>query len=317
MATSGTTSYSRNRDQIIKAAARKVGAIEAGETPDAEMVTDFSEALNAWVKHQQALGSYIWTTAEATLFLQSSQTRYVLGTGSTDHATESFTETELGADAADGASSITVDSISGISDGDYIGIQVDDGTIHWTTVNGSPSGTTVALDDALDDSATEGALVVAYTTKIVRPLRILSARRYNFDSDLDTPLMIESREDYFDLPNKTNSGVPNLIFYDRRGGANSTGHLYTWQPQSTPTEAIKFTWARPIQVFDAAGDDQDFPDEWVQTLIFNLAVVMAPEFNVPEPRLARLEAMAARYLAGVTWNETELGSIQFMPDDRR
>jgi hypothetical protein len=193
---------------------------------------------------------------------------------------------------------------------------LEDGSIHWTTISGAPS-TTLTIASGLASAAASGALVFAYTTRIIRPLRVMSARRYNFASALDTPLTVEDRETYFDLPNKTSTGVPNLVFYDRRGGANSTGLLHTWQPQESVTEAIKFTWARPIQIFGAAGDDQDFPDEWVQTLIFNLAVVMAPEFNVPELRLARLQNMADKFLAEVTWNEAELGGFTLVPDLQR
>jgi hypothetical protein len=314
MSTSGTSTYSRNRDQIIKAAARKVGAIEAGETPDSEVVTDFTEALNAWVKHEQGRGNLIWTTAEATLFLQADQTRYVLG--ATDHATESFVQTTLSAAGASGATSVSITSASGMSASDNVGVVLADGSIHWTTISGAPS-TTLTIASGLASAASSGALVFAYTTRIVRPLRIMSARRYNFASAIDTPIAVEDRDTYFDLPNKTGAGMPNLIFYDRRGGANSTGLLHTWQPLETVTEAIKFTWARPIQIFGAASDDQDFPDEWVQTLIFNLAVVMAPEFNVPEQRLARLQNMADKYLAEMTWNEAELGGFSMIPDFQR
>lgn len=317
MTTSGAYTVSRNRDKIIKTAARKVGAIEAGETPDADTVNDFADALNDWIKHLQGTGVYIWTMAEATLFLQADQTTYTLSSTSTDNATESFVETALSAAAISGATSITVDSITGISASDYIGVQVDDGTIHWTTVNGAPSGSTITLTAGLDDSASDDALVITYTTKIVRPLKIVSARRYNFDSALDTPLMVEDRETYFDLPDKTNSGTPNIIFYDRRGGANAAGRLYVWQPQTSPTEAIKFTWARPIQVFSAAANDADLPDEWVLALTFNLALIMAPEYGVPPQTFQMLGMFASKYLTEVTWNEKELEGISFSPDMRR
>mgnify|MGYP007082314566 CR=1 FL=1 len=32
-------------------------------------------------------------------------------------------------------------------------------------------------------------------------------------------------------------------------------------PQATPTDAIKFTWKRPIEDFSAAADDPDLPQE--------------------------------------------------------
>src|SRR3989304_4905180 len=84
MATSGTATFSRNRDQIIKAALIKVGAIEAGETPSSDDVTDAAVSLNAMVKHWQGTGINIWTVGEATLFLQLDQTQYSLGSSSAE-----------------------------------------------------------------------------------------------------------------------------------------------------------------------------------------------------------------------------------------
>jgi hypothetical protein len=75
------------------------------------------------------------------------------------------TETTLTADANATDTSITVASISGFSDGDYIGITMDDGTQHQTTINGAPAGSTINLDDAIPDlgitpEATSGNSVV-------------------------------------------------------------------------------------------------------------------------------------------------------------
>ena len=54
---------------------------------------------------------------------------------------------------------IDVDSISGIADDDGIGITLDDGTVQWTTVNGTPSGNTVTLAEDLDGDAAAGNVV--------------------------------------------------------------------------------------------------------------------------------------------------------------
>jgi hypothetical protein len=48
---------------------------------------------------------------------------------------------------------IDVDSISGISDNDSIGIVLDDTTTHWTQVNGTPSVNTVTLETYLPYAA--------------------------------------------------------------------------------------------------------------------------------------------------------------------
>lgn len=314
MATSGSyTSFAPTRNDIIKAAARKVGAIAAGETPDDGTIQDFSDALNVMVKHWQATGTYIWRRSEATLFLQKAQTQYSLNTSAADHATESFVETTLAADAASGAATITITSASGMSASDYLGIELDSGSWQFTTISGAPS-TTLTPAAALTGAATSGNRVIAYTTKIVRPLRIIDARRYNFDSDIETPLMEYEREEYFDLPNKTNSGSVTGYYYDRRGGANANGLFYAWQSPSDVNDAVKFTYLRPIQDFAASGNTPDLPEEWTQALIFNLALVMAPEYDVPVARFEMIGKMALKYLADVQWWEREDETVSFVPD---
>ena len=60
---------------------------------------------------------------------------------------------------SEGDSTIDVNSISGISDNDSIGITLDSGTVQWTTVDGTPSGDTVTLADSLDGDAAVGNTV--------------------------------------------------------------------------------------------------------------------------------------------------------------
>ncbi len=315
MTTSGTYSFSMNRDAIIKRAARLVGAIASGETPDADTIKDFSDAMNAMAKHWQTEGINIWTMGEAILFQQLGQNRYTLGAGSTDNATEVFAESSISAAEALGQTTISVSDTSSMTANDYIGIQLDDGTLQWSTIS-SKSSTTVTIPDALTDSASAGNLVVSYTTKLVRPLKIVSARRYNFASAIDTPLQLFDRIEYFELPNKTDPATVNGIYYDRRGGANTTGYLYAWPQPAVVDEAIKFTFARPIQDISTAANTADFPDEWFQALSYNTAVVMGPEYDLPETKMARLEKMAGQYLLQASWWERELTEVQFVPQLR-
>lgn len=231
MATSGTAAFALNRDQLIKAALRKMSAFEAGETPDAESVNDASDTLNAMVKHWQATGIHIWRMAEGTIPLIAGQASYTLGT-----------------DPAD------------------------------------------------------------------KPLKIISARSHNIASGIDLPLEEMDRVEYQEMPNKAAEGAVNSFFYDRRAGTTSTGIIYFWQTPSTADEEVHYTYARPIEDFNAAGDDADFPQEWTQTVIWNLADQLADDYDVPEPKRTRIERKAAQYLQEVNWHEKELVSIQFAPD---
>ena len=141
MATSGSVDYNRTAKQLVKAAMRGIGVIQSGEAPSHDEMQDGLEALELMVKSLQATGYHIWTDAEATLFMDQGKSSYSI-TG--DRVVSSFVETETTADASSTDTSITVDSISGISDGDVRGIMVDGTTVHWTTVDGAPSGSTIS-----------------------------------------------------------------------------------------------------------------------------------------------------------------------------
>lgn len=317
MTTSGTTTFSRNRDQLIAGALRKINAFESGETPDAQSVADASDALNVMVKHWQATGIHIWRTTEAILFPQLNQVRYTLGSASTDHATETYVKTALTTAAALGAGTVVLNSVTGVATAYNIGVQLDSGTIQWTTVNGAPSGSTVTLTAVLTDSAALGNMVLVYQTNLIRPLKILDARRYNFTSAIDAPLNESDRIEYQEMPNKTSTGAVNSFYYDRRGGANSTGLIYLWPAPATVNEAVKMTVARPIQDFTVAGDDSDLPQEWIRAIEWGLADEIADEYDVPEPKRTRIERRAAQYLSEANWWERELVSFEFVPDTGR
>lgn len=314
MSTSGTVTFSRNRDQLIKAALQKVNAFESGETPDSESVSDASAALNAMIKDWQGNGIQIYKTVEATLFSQTGQAQYSLGLTSTDHATETWTQTTLAVAAAASASTISVASATGIATTYKIGIELDSGSFFWTTVNGAPAGVVVTLTAVLTGAAALGNRVITYQTNLVRPLKILSARRYNFDSTLETPTKEMSRIEYQEYPNKASTGSVNGYFYDRR--ENTLGYLYLWPTPATIEDAIKMTVAKPIEDFTAAGNDADLPQEWIRAIVWGLADEIADDYDVPEPKRTRLERRAAQYLADADWWERELLDIQFVPDRR-
>lgn len=315
MATSGTATFTRTRDQIIADAARKVRAIRAGETMGARMLQDFAAALNAMVKAWQGRGLHVWTRAEATLFPQVGQTRYALAATGADHCAQTYVAAELAAAAAVGATSITLDDDDGVADNDHIGIVLDDGTLFWSTVNGTPASNVVTLDDALTGAAASGNAVYAYTSRITRPLRVVEARRYTVASARDVQLADPlSLLDYRALPNKTQSGTVSQVCYDP--GLNS-GSLYLWLTPASVADLIKFTWWRPIEDFNAAGDNPDLPTEWIRALTFNLAVDMAPEFSVPRDVMEGqfgVGTLAREYLEEVSGFDREAESTQFGMD---
>ncbi len=319
MAVSGSTDFLLDRDTIVKAALKLIGAIEAGEAPEAEEMTDGAQALNRMVKHWQGTGVRLWRKREGVLYLEKGKVSYDLGPNSTDHATEEIDAVKTALTVAGVATdtTITVTSITGIASGDEIGIVLDSGLFHWTTVNGAPAGSVVTLTVALPSAAAIGNKVHAYTTDLERPLQVENPRRRDEIADQDIPIIMFSRQGYFDTPNKLTESLTTQVYYDPQTKEISTGRhgtLYLWPAPIDIGSTLRFTAKLPIQDFDTATDSPDFPAEWSDALVYNLAVRIAPEYGAPLNDRTWLKNEALGMLADMTGFDQEPESVYFAPD---
>lgn len=311
MAVSGTSSFSANRNEIIDQAAKLLNAIGTGVTMGPAMQNDFAFALNAMVKRWQAKGIHVWTTTEATLFPQAGQYRYSAGAGATDHITETYYETTTSADLVVSQTILNVTDTSNVTIGDFIGVVMDNGAFHWAQATGKSANTVTINGAGLTDSAAIGNAIFSYTSKIVKPLKIVDARRYDIDGATDTPVIMVSRQEYRALPVKTESGTMNEVFYDPQ---LNTGYIHIWRVPLAASELLKFTWHRPIMDFTAPTNDADLPQEWIQTLYYNLALVMMPMYPVPPQKERMITAMATQFFDDLSGFDRENESIFIQPD---
>jgi len=82
MATSGSTNYATNRDNLIKAALRAVGAIAQGESPTSDQTSEAAEALNFIIKNLQADGMPLWAIKQYSVTLTATND-FNIGEGQT------------------------------------------------------------------------------------------------------------------------------------------------------------------------------------------------------------------------------------------
>lgn len=280
MTTSGTTAWTLNRNEIITAALRKLRVIAAGATASGADVTTGAEALNALVKSWQIRpgGITLWFDVEACLFLQKDTRIYSIGaTGDHSCQLSDAVVTTLSAAAATSATALTVADNDGIAASDKVGVELDNGTLHWTTQNGAPSGDTdVTLATGITSAAGSGNTVYAYTTKLGRPTQILEARIRDA-SGSDTPLTVhESRRDFMAITDIISTGVATDLYLSPTIGNAS---LYAWPVADDVTQRIIMTVRRVCEDFTGASDNFDGPPEALRALIYNLAVELAPEYN--------------------------------------
>jgi hypothetical protein len=276
-------------------------------TIDGIHITNGAMQLNAMIKSWAMDDIELWLEQEVCLFQQYNTQRYSLGpTG--DHCallTDSF-KTQLSADAAASAGTIDVGSDDDIEDEDYIGIELDGGTIQWTTVNGTPSGNTVTLTTALTGAASTDNYVFTYTTKISRPNKIIEARVRDTD-DIDDPMVVHNHAtEFLAQTDKGSTGKAREILYTPQGQdcwvgseLSADGLLRVWPVCGTGdiTDRLVMTIQRTIEDFDSQANLFDGPVDVLNAIIWNLALELAPEFGVDTTmgKGASIERMAMKY----------------------
>lgn len=278
MSTSNSTDFNETRNEIITNSLSLLGVVAAGETVQTADITLCSSLLNQMVKAWMAQGIHLWTEEEGTLYLVNGQCQYNLGGSSASFASDGSgtpVETSLSVAGLLGDTIITPETTSGMTSGDTIGIQLDSNVIQWTTISGTPSGT-VTLINPLISAAAINNQVYTYTTVCPRVLSIQGARLRN-SSGFDKTIKIIPRQTYDMIPQKFLPGTPIVLCYSPQ--VNS-GIVYLWQTPNDVSQRVEFTYLRTIQDFDVAGDNPDFPQEWLECLVYNLAVRAAPAYGI-------------------------------------
>jgi hypothetical protein len=155
-----------------------------------------------------------------------------------------------------------------------------------------------------------------------KPLRLIQgnaltfARNISVSPYIDTPMQILSRQEYLSLGSKFSLGMTNSVYLDVQ---TTTSTLYVYQTPDTPTSTnyeLHFTAQRPIYDITEATDTPDFPNEWMNALIWGLADQLAIENDVPLNHRQEIMARATMYKEKIEGWDTEAASTYFAPDYR-
>ena len=151
-----------------------------------------------------------------------------------------------------------------------------------------------------------------------KPLKVIQAwiRNTTVTPNIDTPLQILSKQEYNILGSKFSTGVSNSMFYDVR---KNTGKMYVYltpDSNSAATYSLYFVAQQPMDDLSRAQDIPDFPNEWMNTLVWNLADQLAIEYAVPANHRQEIAQRAVAYKAQLTDFDVESTSTFFQPDMR-
>ena len=147
---------------------------------------------------------------------------------------------------------------------------------------------------------------VGETVDNIKPMMISHARR---SETIDVDIDVVSRSEYFAVPNKDLQAPASMIYYHP---LVTTGTIYVWPTGTSTDNTLKLTAQRPVQDFDAQGNNPDFPREWVLPIEYTLAEMMAPKYlgGVVPPDI---RATAMKLMDSVLVFDEEKTSIRFHP----
>lgn len=149
---------------------------------------------------------------------------------------------------------------------------------------------------------------------IQAPLKIVQGWSRDNISNTDIPLNIYTQYNYNLLSTKINQGYPVHLWYQP---LNQAGTITLWpapDQYSQTNRTVFFVYQKAFDEFDAGTDTPDFPQVWLEPLIYSLAHRLAPEFGLPLAEQDKLNETANALIANALSFGTEEGSFFIQPD---
>lgn len=146
------------------------------------------------------------------------------------------------------------------------------------------------------------------------PLKVTQAILVDTTSGNTTPMNPKSHYDYNLLNGNAATGWPINYWYEP---LNQTGVLHLWPTPDAYSIAncqVKIVYQRPFADMVAGTDTLDFPQYWLEAVIYGLAYRLAPEYGIPLQDRQTYAQDAAAFLNEALSFGTEDGSFFIEPD---
>lgn len=324
MTTSGVTNFSLNRLEICTRAAELAGRAGQGKDLDDYILRKMSDSLNMMLAHWNKSGPHLWKIDEGVLFLQPYQNKYKLGNASTDDyacAKDDLVITQLNGSLADNATALTVDSTTGMTVGDYIGVVMSTKYVHWTTIATIPTSTTLTLTSGVTETCNDNAYVYTFTNKIYKPQDILKKTvkcmtgvNAGATSTLQSNPMVSfgyaDMQSFIDVDQASATTLSGYNYLPQ----NINGLLYTYPTPNDGAYRVHFSYKKQLEDMVDTTDTADMPKEWLEAIIYQLAL---RECVDKSERFQNIAALATSMLEDLKAASQSFGDIQLTPRNRR
>jgi len=152
---------------------------------------------------------------------------------------------------------------------------------------------------------------------IPAPLKVTQAWNLDVTDPNNTyriPMNIYTQYNYNLLNAPNDQGYPVQFWYQP---GNQQGTINIWPaPDSFSAQfrQIWFVYQRPFDQFNASTDTPDFPQVWIEPLIYSLAHRLAPEYGIPLSERDKLNEEATNLITNALSFGTEEGALFIQPD---
>ena len=324
MATSGTTTFSVTRNDIIQSSLRLLGVLEEGAQPTAPAIESASLVLNMMLKDWMTDGIKLWTVTELNIPLKANQTTYTIGPSSTydlntnkplrliqsflrniSNTTNQVAEISL----LSGGTGYTVQATNPVSSTGGSGT----GATFNLTYSGGVVTKALLANDGGNDYAVGDVLTMSGGT-FTTPATVTVDSLLN--TYIDLPMSILSQQEYNILGSKFNTGSVNSVYYWPYPTYGELKVFLTPNASASTTYELHVTVQRPIEDITTANQTFDFPSEWYQSLRWGLASELAADYGLPLDKLGGIIARAEQYKERLANWDVEYASTFFQPDIR-
>jgi len=303
--------YTKTFGDICRAALRDTGIVSPEMPIQVPHFTIAQEVANDVLAHWQALGIHLWSEAEALLPLNPSQTEYSLGAGGA-HCFTDYVYATASSAIASLATVIPCSTTTGMTVGDFVGVELIAGTRHWSTISSISAGVSVTIATGIVSAAASGASIYTYTTKIDRPVRVLDVRFATTQTNNELLVNQESRQRYYQTSNKTQTGSNVSAWY--YSPQLTTGKLSVWSPVTTCVPLLRFTFVKPQYVNEDQSENVLIPSEWFLPFKWAVAEQLAITYEVDPNKLISIAQQAATTLNAALSNDVEIEYFSIQPD---
>lgn len=143
---------------------------------------------------------------------------------------------------------------------------------------------------------------------IPKPLAIANGRR--LQNGIETPIDIKSRNEYMNQTNK--AGAPSYPSYIYFQPGIENAEIYVWSSPAA-ADSINFSYKSYIEDFDSLDNTPCFPSEWLEALVYGLAMRLCPMYSVTGQDKDHIVAMATLLLEEAETSDTDQGSVFVQP----